>query len=114
MVPKYPSNGMYIVAVEHVCSKLNQGEADELRVEVKNVLKKVQLPRTNIKKEEGKTMKLREDNTRMILTADKGVVLVVMDKEDYINKAEDLLTNPPTNWFLLTPHQTEKQAHQPP
>ena len=42
-----------------------------------------------------KAMKeLREDDTRMTLTADKGVALVVMDKEDYIKKAEDLLNQP--------------------
>ena len=33
---------------------------------------------------------LSEDDTRMILTADKGVALVVMDKWDYIKKAGDL------------------------
>ena len=83
------------MAVEHACSKLNQGEADELRVEVTNILKRVQLPRTNIKKEEMKVMKeLREDDTRMILIVDKGVAQVVMDKEDYIKKAEDLLSQP--------------------
>ena len=37
---------------------------------------------------------LREDDTRIILTADNGVALVVMDKEDYIKKAEDLLNQP--------------------
>ena len=30
----------------------------------------------------------------MILTADKGVSLVVMNKEDYIKKTEDLLNQP--------------------
>ena len=30
----------------------------------------------------------------MILTADKGVSLVVMNTEDYIKKAEDLLNQP--------------------
>ena len=30
----------------------------------------------------------------MILTADKGVSLVVMDTKDYIKKAEDLLNQP--------------------
>ena len=34
---------------------------------------------------------LKEDDTRVILTADKGVCLVVMDKEEYIRKAEELL-----------------------
>ena len=30
----------------------------------------------------------------MVLTVDKGVSLVVMNKEDYIKKAEDLLNQP--------------------
>ena len=82
------------MAIEHACSKLNQGEAEELRVEVKNVLKKVQLPKTNIYRKEMKAMKeLKEDGKITILNAEKGVALVVMDKEDYIKKAEDLLNH---------------------
>ena len=34
---------------------------------------------------------LKKDDTRVILTADKGVFMVVMDKEEYIGKAEELL-----------------------
>ena len=30
----------------------------------------------------------------MVLTADKGVAMVVMDKEDYIHKSEELLAQP--------------------
>ena len=64
-------------------------------MEVKNVLKKVQLPKTNMNREELKAMKeLRDDDTRMILNADKGVNLMVINKEDYIKKAEDLLNQP--------------------
>ena len=37
--------------------KTNQGEADELRVEVKNILKEAQPPRPNINREEKKVMK---------------------------------------------------------
>ena len=36
-------------------------------------------------------MDLREDETRVILTADKGVALVVMDKPEYTSKAQELL-----------------------
>ena len=67
------------MAIEHACP--NRGEAEELRVEVKNVLKKVQLPQTNINREEMKAIKeLKEDGNRMILNADKGVALVMMNK----------------------------------
>ena len=43
-------------------------------------------------KEELKALKeLKMDNNRLTLTADKGVALVVIDKQEYIKKAEDLL-----------------------
>ena len=59
---------------------------------MKTILKKAQPPRQNITKEEQKAIgELKRDNTRIILTADKGVALVVMDKEDYVQKAEELL-----------------------
>ena len=35
---------------------------------------------------------LKKDNTRMILTTDKGVSMVVMDLDEYIQKSEDLLS----------------------
>ena len=87
--------GEYIVTVEHACSKLNQGQSEELRVEVKKALKKAQRPPLNISKEEYKALnELKKDNSRMILTIDKGVALVVMDKADYTKKAEELLNKP--------------------
>ena len=53
---------------------------------------KAQTPRSNISKEEFKAIReLKEDDSRIILTADKGVALVVLNKEDYIRKAEHLL-----------------------
>ena len=96
------------MAIEHTCSKLNQGEAEEIRVEVKNVLKKVKSPKTNINREELKAMKeLRHDDTRMILNADKGVALVIINKEDYIRKAEDLLNQP--TYKLIPADPTTRQ-----
>ena len=38
--------------------------------------------------------KLRKDKTRIILTVDKGVSMVVMDRDDYNKKAEDILHQP--------------------
>ena len=93
--PKHPSIGKYIAAMEQACSKLVQGEAEELRVEVEKALKKIQRPPVNITKEEYKaTNELKKDDSRMILTTDKGVALVVIDKADYIKMAEELLNKP--------------------
>ena len=69
--------------------------ADELRGRVKTILKKVRTPRQYITKEECKAIgELKRDNNRLVLTADKGVALVVMDKEDYVQKAKELLDQP--------------------
>ena len=74
---------------------MSQGEADELRVEVKKALKKTQsTPRlpSNIHREEFKALKqLKEDKSRIVFTADKGGALVIMDKAEYNKNAEELL-----------------------
>ena len=46
----------------------------------------------NITKEEAQALsELRKDQSRVPLKADKGVALVVLDRNEYINKAQDLL-----------------------
>ena len=46
----------------------------------------------NISKEEYKALnELKKDNNRLILTADKGVALVVIDKANYIEKEGEML-----------------------
>ena len=37
---------------------------------------------------------LKQDTSRMVLTADKGVAMVIMDKQDYTNKAHSLWQTP--------------------
>ena len=50
-----------------------KGEVEELREEIKAILRKIQPPQSNIPLEEQKVMEeLRNDNTREILTVDKG------------------------------------------
>ena len=90
--PKCLPIGEYITAVEQTCLSLIQEEAEELWAEVKVVIKKIHSFKPNITREEQKALKeLREDNTRIVLTADKGVCMVVMDREEYTKKAEELL-----------------------
>ena len=61
-----------ITTTEEICQKLEKGEAEELRVEVKNILKKAHPPKPNITKEEWKAIeKLRKDDTWIMLMADK-------------------------------------------
>ena len=46
-------------------------------------------------------MELRKGNNRTILTADKGVAMMVMDRKDYIDKANTLLVQPSTGTQLI-------------
>ena len=92
IIPRNPPKEEYVASTEHACQKLNEGEAQELRVEIKNILKKTRPTRSNITKDEFQAIKeLKQDDNRIILTADKGVALVVLNKEEYIEKAEHLL-----------------------
>ena len=78
----------YITAVESMCSKLREDEAMELRTDINVLLRKSKAPKSNIKKEEGIGLaQLKKDKDRVILTVDKGVAMVVMDKEEYVSKA---------------------------
>ena len=45
ITPRRPPIGEYIAAVEQACQNMAQGEAEELRAEVKAVLKKCQPPK---------------------------------------------------------------------
>ena len=95
IVPKEPPTTEYIAAIEKACLMLPTGKAEELRVEVKAILKKKTNNKPNITREEHQAIKeLRRDNTRMVLTTVKGVSMVVMDKDDYNTKSEELLQTP--------------------
>ena len=66
-----------------------------MRGEIKTILKKIQTPKSNITREERRALEeLRKEKSKIILTADKGVSLVVMDKEEYIRKTQALLDQP--------------------
>ena len=90
-----PPVGKYIASIENACTKLKSGKVDELRGEIKTILKKIKTPTNNITREEKKALvELRRDNNKTILTVDKGVSLVVMNREDYQKKALELLDQP--------------------
>ena len=76
------------MATEKACQHLIQGKAEELRGKIKQLLMKKHNTKPNIHKEEYQALKqLKKDNTRMVLTADKGVSMVVMDREEYTQKS---------------------------
>ena len=109
IVTREPPIGEYVAQIERVCQSLTQGEGEELRAEVKAIMKKTKPPKSNISKEEARAIKeLKKDQDRMVLTADKGVSMVVMDREEYERKSEDLL-NQPTHRVLPSDPTTKQK-----
>ena len=88
-----------------------QGKAEELRGEIKQLLMKNHTIKPNIHKEEYQALKqLKKDNTRMVLTADKRVSMMVMDREEYIQKSEELLKTQLQDTSNRSDHQIQEQA----
>ena len=109
ILPKNPPVGEYIASIENACTKLIPGKAEELRGEIKAILKKIKTPTNNITKEEKKALaELRRDSNKIILTAGKGVSLVVMNKEDYQKKALELLDQPTYKTLATDPTNKHK------
>ena len=101
ITPKYPPLDAYITATEVAAAKLNTQEADELRADVNRLLKQhQQTTHCNLNPAQCRALtQLKQDNTRVILTADKGVAMVVMDKQEYTNKGQALLDD--TNTYKV-------------
>ena len=101
----------YITAIEQASSKLPTQEADELRSDVNRILKQLQQQHNkqcNLNPSQHRALtELKKDNTRVVLTADKGVAMVIMDQQDYTNKAQALLQD--TNTCKVLPKDPTSQ-----
>ena len=92
VTPRQPPNLEYITAIEAACTKLSQQDAEELRANINRVLRSSHPPKPNLTRAQNAALReLKGDRDCIVLTADKGVAMVVMDKQDYINKANQLL-----------------------
>ena len=92
VAPRHPPYGEYITMVDQACLKLEPHSAEEHRAEMRGALKHSQNPKRNITKQEVQAhAELKKDQSRVILPADKGVAIVVMDREEYNKKAQALL-----------------------
>ena len=97
ITPQRPPHEEYIKAIETACQSLDAKLAEELRSDVYRVLRHPHQLRPILSKGEMAVIKqLKADKERIILTADKGVGLVIMERKDYIEKAKQLLQDPNT------------------
>ena len=96
--PKVPFTE-YIAVTKQICDKLSENtdgvDCSEYYQKTKDLLQDYKgkcASHPNITKEEREVIKtLEEDNTHVVLTADKGVAMVVMDKSSYIDNCKALL-----------------------
>ena len=74
-----------MAAVEEVCTKFPPREVDELWSDFSHMVRDHHSSsKINITPAENRAIKeLQEDQSGMVLTVDKGVAMVVMDKQDY-------------------------------
>ena len=70
---------------------------------MRGALRNAQEPTSNITKQEIQVLvELKKDQERVILTADKGVAIVIIDKKEYQDKAKALLEDQGTYQALKT------------
>ena len=78
---------------------------EELRANINWVIRGSHPPMSNISKAEAQAVReLKRDKDRLVFTADKGVAMVVMDRQDYINKSSNLLAQLVYRAFPQVPH----------
>ena len=89
--PRHPPYLEYITVIESACTKLSQQDTKELRADINQVLRSSHT-QPNLTKERSIVLReLKRDRDHIIFTADKGVAMVIIDRQDYINKANPLL-----------------------
>ena len=83
--PRHPPNLEYITAIESGCTKLSQKDAEELRADINQVLRSSHPSKCNLTKAQSIALReLKRDRDCIVLTEDKGVAMVIMDRQDYI------------------------------
>ncbi|XP_072022387.1 uncharacterized protein [Amphiura filiformis] len=82
----------FVIATELVCKKLTHPEAIQLRAKVASALKSSKPPKSNLSKDERQAVKdLKKEDSIIILPADKGRATVILDKDEYNEKVNNLL-----------------------
>ena len=65
---------------------------NSIEPEINRVLRSSHPPKPNLTKAQNIALReLKRDRDYIVLTADKGIAMLIMDRQDYINKANSLL-----------------------
>ena len=109
--PQIPPIEAYITATEQASSRLPAQAVDEFRLEVNKILKQQQQHHNNqcnLNPSQCRALtQLKKDNSRVVLTVEKEVAMVIMDQEDYTDKGLGLLQD--TNTYKVLPKDPTSQ-----
>lgn len=96
--------------VENTVKNLEKAESDNIRAKVSLTLQKAKAPIQNLSKAERLSLKqLREDESIVILPADKGRASVILNKEDYVAKCNQHIDNGPYKYLKKDPTECIKR-----
>ena len=96
-----------IAAIEDAVKDLEKEEADTICAKVSLTLRNSKPPKDNLSKDECKALKeLQSDTSIVILPADRGRSIVILNREDYLEKCVDHINNDP--YQLLKKDPTNK------
>ena len=85
-----------ISKVESSLKGIERSEADTIRAKVSLTLQQAKTPKDNLTINERRALKeLKNDDSIMILPADKGRATVILNKEDYYKKCDEHINNGP-------------------
>jgi len=77
---------------QHSLKTFDKISTDQIRFQVTQVLSKTEIPKTNISRTEKKAVtRLQQETSIHILTADKGNVTAIIDREEYDSKIQHLI-----------------------
>ena len=100
----------YITGIESAIhyGKLPSVEAEQLRRSISTTINNTKLQKSNISREERKALEsIKGDKSIIVLPADKGRCTVLLNKQDYDTKIQDLL-NDTTTYEKLSRNPTSK------
>ena len=102
--PQIPPIEAYIISTEQAANKVPPKKQMNLGQMSTGSLNKHIYSTTNtatLTPQHKALTELKQDQSRVVLTADKGVAMVIMDQQDYTNKAQTLLQD--TNTYKVLP-----------
>ena len=110
IAPRKIPTAEIVAAVEESISQLNDDRRHLVRAEVSSILRRAKPPPKNIQKDVFNALiALKKDPDRLVLSADKGNCVVVMDKQQYHDKALSLL-NDKSTYAVLNSDPTSKTS----